>query len=100
MATYDEVLNQVQDLTPTEQLRLLEQLQAIAFQAVEVEGEDEVVSATEIAASHAAWQDYLAGRDRGISSKELNLGKWKGFLPKRIDALELERQLRRKWDER
>ena len=37
----------------------------------EVAEDDEVISAEEIAESEAASQDYQAGRDRGISSKEL-----------------------------
>ena len=37
----------------------------------EVAEDDEVIAAEEIAESEAAWQDYQAGRDRGISSKEL-----------------------------
>ncbi|TAG66544.1 MAG: hypothetical protein EAZ25_11385 [Oscillatoriales cyanobacterium] len=55
MFTYSKVLNQVKSLTLADQLRLL----------------DEVISAEEIAESEAAWQDYKAGRDRGISSQEL-----------------------------
>jgi hypothetical protein len=38
---------------------------------IEVEGDDELVSAQEIAESQAALADYFAGRDRGIYSKEL-----------------------------
>ena len=34
---------------------------------------DEVISAEEIAESEAAWQDYQAGRDRGISSQDIKL---------------------------
>ena len=71
MSTYNEVLNQVQSLTISEQLRLLKELKKIEHQGVEVEGDLEVIPAEEIAESEAAWQDYLAGRDRGISSKEL-----------------------------
>jgi hypothetical protein len=48
-------------------------LRKIVHQGVEVEGDDEVVSAQEIAESQAALADYFAGRDRGISSKELKL---------------------------
>jgi hypothetical protein len=73
MPTYNEVMNQVQTLTITEQLRLLGDLKNIVEQGVEVEGDDEVISAAEIVASETALQDYLAGRDRGISSKELKL---------------------------
>lgn len=73
MPTYNEVLTQVQSLALTDQLRLLEELRNIVHQGVEVEGDDEVVWAQEIAESQAALADYVAGRDRGISSKELKL---------------------------
>ncbi len=74
MSTYNEVLSQVQSLTLAEQLRLLEDLTAMVRLPVQVEGdENEIVPAEEIAQSEAAWQDYLAGRDRGISSKALKL---------------------------
>ena len=71
MLTYNEVLNQVQSLPPQDQIRLLDELKKIVYHPVEVEGDDEVISAQEIAESEAALQDYLAGRDSGISSKEL-----------------------------
>lgn len=74
MPTYNEVLNQALSLTLAEQLRLLEDLTAMVRLPVQVEGdENEIVPAEEIAQSEAAWQDYLAGRDRGISSKALKL---------------------------
>ncbi|AFZ13275.1 hypothetical protein Cri9333_2408 [Crinalium epipsammum PCC 9333] len=71
MPTYNEVLNQVQSLPSKDQIRLLEELKKIVYHPVEVEGDDEVISVEEIAESEAALQDYLAGRDSGISSKEL-----------------------------
>ena len=73
MPTYNEVLTQVQRLALSDQLRLLEELRKIVDRGVEVEGDDEVVSAQEITESQAALADYFVGRDRGISSKELKL---------------------------
>lgn len=70
MTTYNEVLNQVQSLTLTDQLKLLDELKALVSQPVEVEGDEEFISSEEIAQSDAAWQDYLTGRDIGVSSKE------------------------------
>lgn len=70
MPTYEEVLSQVQSLTLTDKFRLLEELKTIVSISGEVE-DDEIITTEEIAESEAAWQDYLAGRDRGISSKEL-----------------------------
>ncbi|HEY9851578.1 MAG TPA: hypothetical protein V6D28_19060 [Leptolyngbyaceae cyanobacterium] len=71
MPTYEEVLNQVQSLTLTDKFRLLEELKTIVSISGEVKDDDEIIKDEEIAESEAAWQDYLAGRDRGISSKEL-----------------------------
>ncbi|MGL5061456.1 MAG: hypothetical protein ACRC62_15895 [Microcoleus sp.] len=71
MPTYNEVLTQVQRLALTDQIRLLDELRNIVDRGVEVEGDDDVISAEEIAQSQSAWSDYLAGRDRGISSQEL-----------------------------
>ncbi|GGA00707.1 hypothetical protein [Okeania sp. KiyG1] len=73
MFTYDQVLNQVYNLSYTDRLRLLEALQKMVNEEVEVEGDSEVIPISEINESELAWQDYLAGRDRGISSKELKL---------------------------
>ncbi len=73
MPTYNEVLTQVQNLTIIDQLRLLKDLNKIVKVGGEVEGDDEIIPFDEIEASEAAWQDYLAGKDRGISSQELKL---------------------------
>ncbi|WP_293176700.1 MULTISPECIES: hypothetical protein [unclassified Microcoleus] len=73
MFTYSKVLNQVKSLTLADQLRLLEDLKKMIQLREEVAEDDEVISAEEIAESEAAWQDYKAGRDRGISSQELKL---------------------------
>ncbi len=60
MSTYNQILDEVKSLTLTDQRRLLEELKKIVARGVEVEGDDEVIPAEEIAQS-----------DRGISSKEL-----------------------------
>jgi hypothetical protein len=52
-------------------IRLFAELKATLPNLVEVEGTDEIISSEEIAVSDAAWQDYISGRDFGISSKEL-----------------------------
>lgn len=42
------------------------------FEAVMVEGDDnEIIPPEDIAESEKAWQDYLAGKDPGISLEEL-----------------------------
>ncbi|MEC4805126.1 MAG: hypothetical protein SAJ12_15220 [Jaaginema sp. PMC 1079.18] len=71
MATYTEILSQIQNLSASDRVRLFEELKATLPNPVEVEGTDEVISPEELAISDAAWQDYISGRDRGISSKEL-----------------------------
>jgi hypothetical protein len=73
MPTYEEVLSLVERLTPADRFRLLEALTELVRIPVEVEGDDEIISPEEIAESEAAWQDYLAGRDPGVSSEELKL---------------------------
>ena len=41
-------------------------------ESIVVEGDEtEIIPPEEIAESEAAWQDYLAGRDSGISLEEL-----------------------------
>ena len=72
MLTYEQVLNQVYNLPYTDRLRLLEALQKMVVNERE-EADSEVIPVAEINESESAWQDYLAGRDRGISSKELKL---------------------------
>ena len=50
------------------------QIQKIAqtSEPIVVEGDEaEIIPPEEIAESEAAWQDYLAGRDSGISLEEL-----------------------------
>ncbi|MFB2939002.1 hypothetical protein ACE1B6_27430 [Aerosakkonemataceae cyanobacterium BLCC-F154] len=76
MATYNEVLSQAQSLTPEEQELLLKDLAALTRQRVTTKTQD--------------------------NSQQLpqqNLDRWRGFLPKRVDALEFQLQLRKEWDE-
>jgi hypothetical protein len=76
MSTYSEVLSQAQNLTPDEQQQLLEVLSALIRDRVTTQTQD--------------------------SSQRLprkNLKRWRGFLSKRVDALELQLQLRAEWDE-
>lgn len=47
----------------------LAQLLAIS----DVEEDDEIIPPEELEESVAAWQDYLAGRDPGVSLEELKL---------------------------
>ncbi len=76
MSTYNEVLSQAQSLTPDEQLRLLEELAALVRQRVISEHQRCLGELLEV------------GKD-----------KWRGFLPKRVDALPFQLELRREWEE-
>jgi hypothetical protein len=76
MSTYSEVLSQAQSLTLEEQQQLLEFLSALIRQRETTETQD--------------------------SSQRLprkNLKRWRGFLPKPVDALDFQLQLREEWDE-
>ncbi|MGV0024598.1 hypothetical protein [Phormidesmis priestleyi] len=68
MLAFEEVLSLVQRLPIEEQVRLLHRLSQMIYQPVEVEGDDEAIPPEEIAESEAAWQEYLSGRDLGLSS--------------------------------
>jgi hypothetical protein len=71
MSTYNELYSQVENLSPEEQLRLLEELAALVRQRV-------------------------ISQDQTSNQK---FDRWFGFLPERIDALEFQLQLRQEWDE-
>jgi len=71
MTTYHEILSQIENLPLTDKLRLLEDLKIIIKPTVAQKDDDEIIPAEELAESEAAWQDYLSGRDIGITSTEL-----------------------------
>ncbi|MGE5659168.1 MAG: hypothetical protein ACM37W_21450 [Actinomycetota bacterium] len=76
MSTYSDVLSQAQNLNLEEQQQLLEVLSALV-------------------------RDRVTTQTQGSSEKlpRKSLKKWRGFLPKRVDALEFQLQLREEWDE-
>ena len=76
MSTYSEVLSQAQSLSPDEQQQLLEELSALVRQRKTTQTQ---------------------GSKPRLPRK--NLKRWRGFLPKRVDALEFQLQLREEWDE-
>ncbi len=71
MSTYPEIVKEVQKMSISEQFRLLNTLKYSLAQYVEVEDSDEVISQAEIAESEEAWQEYITGKDKGITSSEL-----------------------------
>lgn len=76
MSSYSEVLSQAQSLTLDEQQQLLEVLSALVRQQKTTQTQ---------------------GSSQRLPRK--NLKRWRGFLPKRVDALEFQLQLREEWDE-
>jgi hypothetical protein len=71
MPTYEEVLDLAKRFSPQERMQLRDALSDSVHSSVEVEGADEVISGEEIAESDMALQDYLSGRDGGVSSEAL-----------------------------
>ena len=71
MSTYPEVIKQVQKMSISEQFKLFNTLKNSLAQYIEVEDSDEVISQAEIAESEEAWQEYITGKDKGITSREL-----------------------------
>ena len=76
MSTYSTVLTEVLRLEPNEQQQLLEVLSALM-------------------------RDRITTQTQGSSERlpRKNLKRWRGFLPKRVDALEFQLQLREEWNE-
>ena len=75
MPTYQEILDQAQTLTSDAQQRLLKDLATLVHQEVAKEQENPQ------------------------KIPKLNLKRWRGFLPNRVDALEFQLKLRQEWDE-
>ena len=76
MSTYSTVLTEVLRLEPNEQQQLLEVLSVLM--------RDRITTQTQ-------------GSNQKLPIK--NLKRWRGFLPKRVDALEFQLQLREEWNE-
>ncbi|MGB5593695.1 MAG: hypothetical protein WBM32_18900 [Crocosphaera sp.] len=70
ITNYNQVLNQVYSLSLSEQLKLLEELKTLVNQSIEI-NDDEEISIEELEQSKIAWEDYVLGKDKGISSKDL-----------------------------
>ena len=68
MMTYNDVLGEIQRFSLTEQLRLLKDLKQLVHHAM---NDDEDIPIELLEESASAWQDYISGKDRGISSQEL-----------------------------
>ncbi|BAQ60717.1 hypothetical protein GM3708_1123 [Geminocystis sp. NIES-3708] len=55
----------------TDQFQLLNTLKQSLKKYKELGETDDIISELEIAESQEAWQNYLTGKDKGISSSEL-----------------------------
>ncbi len=73
MSNYEEVLHLAQTLHPNEQSRLFAALANMIYSSVEVEGNDDIISADELAESDFALRAYRSGDDPGLSAADLKL---------------------------
>ncbi|MDY6786061.1 MAG: hypothetical protein SW833_26530 [Cyanobacteriota bacterium] len=77
MSTYNEILNQIEHLKPDEQLRLIQDLAILVRHRVAAN---------------------FPNNFQEPSVPDRNLDRWFGFLPKQIDALAFQLQVRQEWD--
>ncbi len=70
MTNYNQVLSQVYSLSRREQVQLLEELKSLVNQSLEID-DDEEISSEELEQSQTAWENYVSGNDKGISSQDL-----------------------------
>ena len=70
MTNYNQVLSQVYSLSLAEKVKLLEELKNLINESVEID-DDEDISREELQQSQTAWEDYISGKDKGISSQDL-----------------------------
>lgn len=68
MMIYNDVLAEIQRFSLTEQLRLLKDLKQLVNDAM---NDEEDIPSELLEESASGWQDYISGKDPGISSQEL-----------------------------
>jgi hypothetical protein len=71
MTTYFEILKEVAKMPITDQFQLLNTLKQSLEKYQELEETEDIITELEIAESEEAWQNYLTGKDKGISSSDL-----------------------------
>ena len=76
MSTYHEILHQAQNLSLDEQEHLLKELTCLIEQSAKI-----------------------PEPNNSQTSPPLNLKRWRGFLPKRVEALQFQVKIRQEWDE-
>ncbi|MBS3028567.1 MAG: hypothetical protein HCA25_16180 [Dolichospermum sp. DET50] len=65
MKTYNDVLAEIQSFSLHEKLRLLDDLKQLLGDVIN----DDDIESELLDLSSTAWQDYVAGKDQGISSQ-------------------------------
>ncbi|MEB3341324.1 hypothetical protein [Okeania sp.] len=76
MSTYDEIVHQAQSLSLDEQEHLLKYLAYLIEQRTKI-----------------------PAQNNSLTSSPLKLKRWRGFVPKRVDAVEFQVKIKQKWDE-
>jgi hypothetical protein len=69
MTTYNDILNQIDNLNPSEQSLLFEKLRQKFNTAFEIED----FSEQDLVESESEWQNYLNGNGKGKSLEEIEL---------------------------
>lgn len=70
MTIYNEILNQIQTLSITDQNRLFQELKNRLYNSDDL---DEDFTDEDLAESESEWQSYLTGSDQGKSLQNLEL---------------------------
>jgi|688.fasta_scaffold05663_21 hypothetical protein len=76
MTTYNDILNQIDNLNPSEQSLLFEKLRQKFNTAFEIED----FSEQDLVESESEWQNYLNGNDKGKSLEEIELELFGGAI--------------------
>jgi esterase/lipase superfamily enzyme len=72
MTVYNEILNQIQTLSITDQNRLFQELKNRLYNSDDLDL-DEDFTDEDLAESESEWQNYLKGSDQGKSLQSLEL---------------------------
>jgi hypothetical protein len=76
MTTYNDILNQIDNLNPKEQSLLFEKLRQKFNTALEIED----FSEQDLVESESEWENYLNGNDKGKSIQEIELDLFGGVI--------------------
>ena len=93
MSKYNEILHLSESLTLDEKMQLIEALSRLIRQQINFYQKTPSVVDIDVES------EPLIGVFDGTEKTRENLGKWRGFLPKRVDAVEFQNSLRQEWNE-